>query len=267
MPNLRAPLNPVGVDGFLVGPDGLDVFGSGGTEVPPATPGSFITFPGTRLGIHLYVAIGQDPNADPDSWIWTEILPNYILWRDKIRVQRGRQANQAQVSPSTMALSLKNAPGRFTWGLGTPIRLDVDPGTGAARRYTGFVVTKNPRADTSGNDRWLTIQAAGVMQRMGRNQQVAHSATWASVKQAFTPDSSGGRGAGVPYLAFWYPLEDGPGALSAAPGIAGNPVMDASNVTFAAGTVPAGISAAPVVTSGRLSALVPAYPEIGRAHV
>jgi Tfp pilus assembly protein FimT len=128
---------------------------------------SSITFgqPGVNLTIALYAAIGQDPNQDPDLLIWTAINPNYILWRDKVRCSRGRSPGQTQASPSLMTLSLKNALGRFLWGLGTMVRFEVQPATGPAyapvTRFTGQVTAFNPRQDTSGNDRWIQVQAAG----------------------------------------------------------------------------------------------------------
>jgi hypothetical protein len=230
---------------------------------------SSITFgqPGVNLTIALYAAIGQDPNQDPDLLIWTAINPNYILWRDKIRCSRGRTPGQTQANPSMMSLSLKNALGRFLWGLGTMIRFEVQPATGPAyapvTRFTGQVVTFNPRQDTSGNDRWIQVQASGVLQRYGRGSSPAHSATWSSIRSSAR--SSLGPGGvestdplrGIPGYGqpgFWWPCEDGETATSAATAIEGGADMTASaSVRFAGASVPTGITAAPDLTLGYLT--------------
>lgn len=233
----------------------------GSTAGATPLPGTYVTFPDVILANRLFVAIGQDPNLDPDLWTWTEIPPNYILWRDAIRTSRGRKPSQTQASPATLNLSLKNAQGRYTWALGTPMRYTLDPGTGDGIQFTGFVVTMNPRSDTSGNDRWLSVQASGVLQRMGRQPQPAHSATWGAVAGALPADGSGTFGSGRPDVAFWWSLEDGAGSTSGASAVIGAPAMASSGVTFAAATVPAGIAAAPNVAGGILTGEVSAYPD------
>lgn len=230
---------------------------------------SSITFgqPGANLGIALYAAIGQDPNQDPDLLTWTAVNPNYILWRDKVRITRGRTPGQTQASPSIMSLSLKNALGRYQWGLGTMIRLEVQPATGAAyapvQRFTGQVAAFNPRQDTSGNDRWIEVQAAGVLQRYGRGSSLAHSATWSGIRMS--PRTFFGPGgvestdplAGVPGYGqpgFWWPCEDGETATSAATAVEGGTDMTASaSVRFDRASVPTGITRAPDLTLGYLT--------------
>lgn len=241
---------------------------AGATTVAPSTSPPLTFGSGSILDCRLYVAQGQDPNVDPDLWTWTEIPANYILWRDKVRISRGRAPGQTQANPSTMNLSLKNARGRFMWGLGTAMRFDVNPGTGQARRYTGFVVTKNPRSDTSGNDRWIALQCSGVLQRLGRNTAPAHSAVWSAIVRGTAlayPFSYAGLAASSPGvgfeayganqpLSFWWPLEDGKGSTTGASALLGG--VDAATsgtVTFDSASPPAGITAAPSTAGGSIS--------------
>lgn len=216
---------------------------------PPLTFGT-----GTNLDVRLYVALGQDPNQNPDALIWTEVPQNYILWRSKIRIQRGRQPGQTRANPATMTLDLKDARGRHLWGLGTMMRLDVNPGTGAARRFTGQVVTRSPRSDGSGNDRWLQVACAGSLQRFGRGTAPAHSSTWVAVFDCFQSAGGGVEGGGRAYLGFWWPLEDAHGAESAASALlTGTPMTASGGVSFGTGTTAAGFLRTPDVTQGHLT--------------
>lgn len=158
-----------------------------------------ITFPATLLRIRVELQIGP-------FGIWTDITP-YVLWRDKIRITRGRRNEQSTAPASTCALTLKNGDRRFSprnvngpwykqFGRNTKMRVWLNPGSGDSLRFTGEIPDWSPKWIT-GNARTVAIQASGMMRRFEQGDDPALSA----MRRSYRADV-------VQPVAYW-PLEGG----------------------------------------------------------
>ena len=174
-----------------------------------------MAFPATPLDVIIEMAIGADPDADPTTWSWTDIT-DYVLTRDGITITRGRQDRFATTAPAQMSLTLNNVGGRFVvrnpagayyplLRRNVPIRVSVDPGSGAVPRFTGFADNLPLANDTSGNDAHVTLKASGLLKRLSRP-----SAQILSSPRRYIPSTSP--------IVYW-PLEEGPTAGYGAPDV------------------------------------------------
>ena len=89
------------------------------------------------LLIKIEAALGADLTDDPTAWFWTDIS---AYWRRAggIAIQRGGANEFDTFQPSQLRFVLNNTDGRFTaanpsgpyygqWGIGTPVRVSVNP--------------------------------------------------------------------------------------------------------------------------------------------
>jgi len=216
-----------------------------GTVDPVPTP----TFPTTRLAFQVQIALDADPSANPDSWNWTDIT-RYVFLNPGINITRGRQNEQTSATPSRCTLTLRNFDmddpslvGLFSprnpngpyyghFGRNTPLRVDVDPGTGWSRRFTGFVSNWPPQWDITGRVKFLQIQADGILRRLGQ----ATTPLKSTLNRAIT--------AGTDVVAYW-PMEEGSNSTQFASGIGGAPMASGGAISYAADSGAAGSSAMP----------------------
>ncbi|MFI6763857.1 hypothetical protein ACIBF5_32515, partial [Micromonospora sp. NPDC050417] len=94
-----------------------------------------------------------------------------------------------------------------------PYLVQVDNYEVISRRVTAEVPAWPPRWDLSGRDRWVPIEAAGILRRLGQGARPLSS----PLRRAF--DHAG------PELIAYYPLEDGRDVDLAASGLVGRPPM------------------------------------------
>lgn len=216
------------------------------------------------------LALGADPTADPrTAFAWNTNITSYVRYSDRIRIARGRSDEQSQTPPSRCAFTLTNNDARFTvhnpsgpyygqFGLNTPVRVEVNPGTGWVTRFVGFVSELAAGRDTSGNDRTVQVTASGVLRRLGQGNTPAKSLTMSIAQyqaEAF---------AATHLITTYWPLEDAAGTTAAATGLpAGTPMAVAGTVTFAAVTPPAGSAANPNVSAGSLVGVCNETPNTG----
>jgi hypothetical protein len=229
-----------------------------------------MAFPSTPLAVEVSIALDADL-SDPDSWSWTDIT-SYALHRDLITIVRGRADEQTQTEPSECALTLRNNDGAGNGGIfsprnptgpyygrfgrNTPLRIRVNAGSGLATRFTGFVTTWPPRWDASGRDQWVPIVASGVLRRVAQGKTPLRS----PMTRLLLRDDVGTRA--LPYWVAYWPCEDGASAANAADVLGGAPLIPTGTVDFGnAEIVPAGISAAPYMAGGSLSAAVSGHSE------
>jgi len=188
-----------------------------------------VTFPSTAMGFRVELALGADLTDHPDDWTWTDITA-YVFWRDGILVTAGRADESSRIEPGSCALTLDNIissvqGGRFSarnplspyfglLGVNTPIRVWVDPGSGFTERFSGFVPSWPPRW-TTGADRYIRINAKGVLYRLGQGTPPEHSSIWHR--------TMGYRDLGL--LGYW-PLEDESGAIAALSALPGGQPLD-----------------------------------------
>lgn len=222
-----------------------------------ATP-SPITFPTTPLDTIVYVApVISDLNADPYFYVWQPLSANYVYWRDSVRVRRGMvdgtTVEQVISQPAQLNITLKDAPGRYAWGRGTPIRVDLNVGGPNHQRFTGQVTTMAPRSDTSGNERYRAVVAHGILHRIQTGStKLAVSCLRSYIETVLASITTTDT---FDLVGYW-PLELGPEST-----VDGTEDMVASGtVTFGAqsnlaiGTLPL-----PTMTAGKLTAAVPSY--------
>ncbi len=128
-----------------------------------------MTFPETIRVITAELKTG------PSTW---EDISADLQQRDGgITITRGKNDLNGQVPASTCTFKLNNRNGRYSprnplsdlYGLigrGTQVRFTVDDAAGGASvRFVGELTSLPPSWDTSGNDAWVTVSAAGLLRR------------------------------------------------------------------------------------------------------
>ncbi len=144
---------------FAVGPSGA------GTDP--------ITYPSIPLIIKAELLLGGE-------WVDITSGPNGIYYETRIKIKRGRDNEASRAQPSSCKLKLKNpfrmwsprnASGPY-YGLlnrNVKLRITVNPGDGEHVRFTGYV-SKWPQQWTLGDHRWVTIEANGILRRLGQGK-------------------------------------------------------------------------------------------------
>ena len=214
-------------------------------------------FPVDPLDITVSLAIGADLSADPATWAWTDVTPR-IRAVNKISITRGRRGRVGQVVATKCTavasnpdgdLSRQNPYGQYygTLKKNTPMKVEVDNGSGPVTRAAVFVPGFPPSWAISGANQIVTLVGVGIMDRLGRGRKLL-SPSYRST-QRLAP------------VRYW-PLEDASGATSggsAVPGIQAafiNPWQGSpdpnSSVQFGVSddTVPQGAAAAAKLSYG-----------------
>jgi hypothetical protein len=220
-----------------------------------------VAFPGTKLDRTVQIALAADLTADPSTWAWTN-ASTYVREASPITITRGGFDGQVQSPPSSCTFVVDNRDGRWVptnpngaWygqlGKGTPVRVLVDEGTESVR-WTGFLTSLPPRWNTKETDRYVTVQASGIMQRLQRGQAPLRSA----LVRAITGTDS-------PPVAYW-PGEDGGQATEIAEFYGGKPMQTTGQVVTFASANPAGSNPLPEFTTvaGAIGT-VPTHPATG----
>lgn len=166
------------------------------------------------LSVTVEAAFGADLTADPSTWTWTDIT-SYA--KRSVTVRRGRpDLASAQAAECTFALD--NTDGRFTcgypmspyygkWDLGTPVRIKLNPDTGATLRFQGYVASL-PLAWPAGNGSYAEapITAKGSLWRL-RQGRTLRSPLYRAYATASTKPAA------------WWHLEDAAEATQAGSGL------------------------------------------------
>lgn len=146
--------------------------------------------------------------------VWTNITP-WVLTREPITITRGRGDWAAQAERGTCSFLLDDSDGRFSprnpvgpyygqLGRNTRVRVRV----GSDVRFVGEIPAWPKRWDPTGDDRTVSVEAAGILRRLGTGARPLRSALFRAM-------------IGLPRFAAWWPLEDGAGSR-----IAGTPYAD-----------------------------------------
>lgn len=171
---------------------------------PVASAGSPVTFPLTSLAFLIELLL---------NGVWVDITA-YVM-QDNLTIARGRRNEQTQAAPSRATLRLRNVDRRFSprnvtgpyypyLTRNVKLRISVDPGSGMATRFTGFVTQWPPRWSVE-NDRSVQIEVDGITHRLSQAQVPLRSAPRRFFAQHPT------------FLWAYWPLEAG--AFSEAPGL------------------------------------------------
>lgn len=223
--------------------------GSSWSVSPPSGGNYPITYPATPLGLKAELLLGG---------VWTDIT-THIYKETKIKIVRGRtnEANRAQ--PSKCSIRLKNSV--RTWSPRNPngpfygklnrnvkLRISVNPGDGEHIRYTGFV-SQWPNEWTTGNHRWVDVQANGILKRLGQGKSALRTPIYRAVS------------AQNPY-AFWTLTDTSDSTVGLSEIVGGSPVVPTGDIAFAGATDTPDGAPALVVNSGyTLAPVTPAQPE------
>lgn len=219
--------------------------------------GSFLpdVFPNARQWVEA--AFGADPNADPDTWSWTNITgPSTVQWDPGVNIKIGNPDESLGIVPATLTCTIRNDQpngGDFTIDnpLGahypyirqnTPIRARLDIGNGPTIRFQGYATSWRPQWSVARRMAVVVLTANGIARRHKQGKAVAKSA----IRRHF--ESGAARGLTMP-VAYWS-LEDDEGATSAASGLTGGTPMSVT------GGGVAGAGARFGVSQGRIQ---PAY--------
>jgi hypothetical protein len=182
-----------------------------------------MAWPDTSLVAEVKLELNASLTADPTTYTFATDVTTLTFDRSgdsSIVIRRGRQDEQSVSPPSACILEVDNTDGRFVSrnptgayypGLrrNTPIRVRVNPGTGLATRYVGFVTEWPPRWDVTEKDNSVPVRANGILRRLGQGATPLKSPLLRSIKAASSPP--------LVYL----PLEDGSAATSFASGLTG----------------------------------------------
>jgi hypothetical protein len=214
-------------------------------------------FPADPLDVTVSLAIGADINADPATWVWTDVTP--LVREDrKISITRGRRSRVGQVVATTVSATADNTDGALCrhnpngphFGVlkkNTPMKVEIDGVTRAAVFVPGFP----PSWDPSETDQTVTLNGVGLLDRLGRGRTLR-----SALYQTMIGVSAGDY---VPH-AYWS-MEDGADATgfgSALPSVL--PMSLSGPVTPAAyGGVPGSRRLPTFATGSSASATVPTY--------
>lgn len=155
------------------------------------------------------------------SGVWTDITL-YVFVDSGIQIQRGRADEQGAPTPSSCAMVLNNADGRFSprnasgayygsIGRNTQVRVKVYDDAGVPHiRFWGDVAEWPITWDPSGRDVRTSIVCAGLRRQLGLNAQPLTSA----YRQGMASVSA--------VLGYW-PMEDGTAATSFGNATSGGP--------------------------------------------
>ncbi|WP_405659718.1 hypothetical protein [Streptomyces sp. RK9] len=212
-----------------------------------------MAFPDTPLGVRVELLLDA---------VWVDITPD-VYTESPITITRGRPDEGVRTDASSCAFVLDNHTGRYSprnprsdlyglLGRNTPVRVSVAPAGPDGPRLVRFVgeVPAWPVRWGTPHDVTVSVQAAGILRRLGQGAAPLHSA----LRREFTHPSR------TSVVAYW-PLEDGPDASEFASALPGAAPMRVSvpGVRPAAYSGYAASDALPTLGEGALTATAPRY--------
>lgn len=192
---------------------------------PPTAGRAPITFPTVPLVIKAEVLLGG-------TWVNMVGGTDGVMYETRIKIKRGRDSEATRAQPSSCKLKIKN-PNRVWsprntagpyYGLlnrNVKLRITVDPGDGEHVRFTGYV-SKWPQQWTMGDNRWVTIEANGILRRLSKGKSPLKAPIYRAVM------SNSPRG--------YWTLTEPSGATQAASSVVDGTAMTPSNGAVLGGT-------------------------------
>lgn len=223
-----------------------------------------MAFPSTYLDVVVQVALGADLTAAPSSWAWTDATAlGLIRATSPITITHGGYDGSIQSPPGTCTFVADNIDGRWVatnpsgaWygqiSRGTPVRVVVDEGTPSVR-FTGFLTSLPPRWNTKETDRYVTVTASGILQRLQRGSTPLRSPLVREIS-----------GTSPSNLVAYWPGEDGSGSTHFAEYFGGPPMRTTGQVvTFADDGPDGSLPLAEFTTVAGTNGPVPNHPVTG----
>jgi hypothetical protein len=151
----------------------------------PAAAARGSGFPGVAIipeapdaRVSVEVAWSADLTASPDAWTWTNVTPK-VRQSPGITTRLGRNDESSDTNPAELSIVLDNTTGAFSLGgrspnypyvrRNVPVRVRVDPGTGARVLFLGFAAEWTPGWDSlTGNIPVVTLKASGTLRRLSQ---------------------------------------------------------------------------------------------------
>lgn len=159
------------------------------------------------IATRIEFAFGANLTANPATWTWTDVS-TYAL--GSVAITAGRSDEAGITQPAQCKFRLANTDARFSPRIPTspyypnvrrqtPVRVSLNPGTGYAQRFQGYVDVFAPTWP-AGNSyvAEVTVTASGILRRLGQGNSPLKSPLYRALSTA------------APF-AYW-PLEDGPQA-------------------------------------------------------
>lgn len=197
-----------------------------------------------------------------------QLITSSVMTRDgsqNIAITRGQQNEGATVQPGTCSFQLNNRGGCYSprnptsplygkIGRNTQLRVYVPRGDGRSYRFCGEVPEWPQDWDTTGNDAWVAMSAAGPLRRLAQGNSLTGSAMKVSLGVGQTTNQ---------VVAYW-PLEDAVGSSTLASAVAGVSNMTFSGIpTLATNSEFICSSALPTMGTAAFTATVPSYSPPG----
>lgn len=193
-----------------------------------------------------------------------QIHTPFIMTRDgsqNINISRGQQNQDTVPTPGRCAFQLNNRDGRFTpknpnsplygkIGRNTRIRISVPNGNDKAYRFCGEIPDWPQSWDTTGNDVWVDVAAAGPLRRLNQGSTPLASPMRASLARGLTTNT---------VVAYWA-CEDATGSTSIGSAVSGVPAMSINGTpTLATNSEFACSGALPAMGTAAFTGSVPSY--------
>lgn len=218
-----------------------------------------VTFPTAALRSQARIALGADLSQSYLTWNWLDITAR-VRWDEGIEVSAGRREQSDRVDSGWARLKADNRDGYLSrknafgphfglLGKAIPLWLTLDPGTGFADRYFGFLVDLPKRWDRSATDSTIFLTARGLLHLLLRRQPLR--------SPMFYSISGVAEGDYVP--SNYWPCEDGPDSTQIASALVGHAAVTPTGTVDFAVDGPAG--SAPLMRVGSdFQAIMPIAP-------
>lgn len=153
------------------------------------------------------------------TWVDVAAL-GYVLYDNKVNVTRGQASEGSQVSPGRCSFTMQNfeeqgypwssenpvSPYYQVFGHGTRVRVSVPSGFDKSYRFQGEITNLEEGSDETGRFATVYVEAAGILDRLGRGDEPLRSAFY---RETTRPDTNGVSPRQRLPIAYW-PMEDGP---------------------------------------------------------
>lgn len=198
---------------------------------------------------------------------WMDISSD-VRYADKINISGGRPNEASTTPPSSCRFTLNNANGLYSprnpmsplyrkIGRNTQVRVSVNQEGTVRYRFHGEIVAWPSDWDKTGNDVWVSVEAAGILRRLHQGDSPLHSTLY----RGLTRETDN------PVIAYW-PMEDGAESTFLASAVAGGKTMQYIGVPNLATFTDFNCSEAiPTMGTALATGKVPAYTVTGETQV
>jgi hypothetical protein len=198
-----------------------------------------------------------------------------VYYRDRITITRGRADETSKLEPATCSFTLNNRDGRFSLrnplspyygkiGRNTRVRVSVLQNGVRRYRFYGEISSWPIKADVSGADVYVQIQASGITRRLQQGSSPLSSALYRGYTRIISSATNS-------VVGYW-PLEDNEGSETLASGIAGGSAAlisgtEGTNYTLADDSSFVASDPLPTLQSSAITAKVPRYTTTNNIQV